>query len=548
MKNTIEQKIPTYAYYRLSKEDVGKIGESESIINQRSIVENYCNNNNYLIVQEFVDDGFSGSNFNRPEFQKMMTELEKGIVKVVIAKDLSRLGRDSRESSYYLESFFPENGIRFIGISDCVDSENLNSYVGFTFASNEMILRESSRKVREVLKIKRENGAYCACPPYGYKKKDDNKNQLVLDETTAPIVRRIFEEALEGYSARAIALKLSDDMIPPPLKHRINNGGNFGEAGASRASDIWSYTTVKRILKNQVYLGHTILGKTKKVSFRSKVKKVLPQEEWAITENTHEPIVTEEEFLIVQDNMLKNTKAYHQHQQIRKNIFSGLIFCKECGHALCSSGTVYKGKREKYWYLSCTNMRKGVSNPCTNGARIYYSDLVETIKDELNYFISLKDTEIDKMIKNVIERNGEDKSEKKRQKRVNEINKRLEGITKSIKKLYLDNASGLITDEQFNNLVISFNEENTKLKEELDKISTPITTISSEEKYKLFFNIVKNYNHITELNRDIVVDFIERIEVGAKVFPEGKKRATQKNTPYEQTIKIYYKFIGNDSF
>ena len=185
------------SYLRLSDEDI-KNGESSSITNQRRIINDYCKQNDITLINEFIDDGWSGGNFERPGFQKMMRELEKGRVNVVITKDLSRLGRDMRESSYYAEQFFPENMIRYIAISDNFDTEHDNVMAPFQFAMNEVYLRDGSRKVREVLKNKRENGLYCACPPYGYKKDDRNNNLLVPDENTAFVVKRIFESASKG--------------------------------------------------------------------------------------------------------------------------------------------------------------------------------------------------------------------------------------------------------------------------------------------------------------------------------------------------------------
>lgn len=245
-----------FGYYRLSNEeakDAKKFrDESSSISNQRMVVERYCRQNNITLVREFKDDGWSGGNFDRPDFQAMMRELERGKVNTVITKDLSRLGRDMRESSYYAEQFFPEHGIHYIAINDNFDSERDNVMAPFQFAMNEVYLRDGSRKVKEVLKAKRESGQYCACPPYGYKKNPRDKNLLVPDEETAPIVQRIFDRAAQGDSARKIALDLAADGVIPPLKYRVLYRDDFSDKGAARASDIWNYTTVKRILKNIV--------------------------------------------------------------------------------------------------------------------------------------------------------------------------------------------------------------------------------------------------------------------------------------------------------
>ena len=193
--------ILAFAYLRLSREEM-QACESGSIKNQRMIISDYCRQNDITLVREFVDDGWSGGNFDRPAFQEMLRQLSDGSANTVITKDLSRLGRDMRESSYYAEQFFPENCIRYIAIADNFDTEHDNIMAPFQFAMNEVYLRDGSRKVRDVLKNKRENGLYCACPPYGYRKDGRNKNLLVPDEMTAPVVQRIFRSAAEGDSSR----------------------------------------------------------------------------------------------------------------------------------------------------------------------------------------------------------------------------------------------------------------------------------------------------------------------------------------------------------
>ena len=235
----VEQNKIAFAYFRLSREEAQK-SESSGITNQRMIVTKYCEQNGINLVREFVDDGYSGGNFDRPGFQEMMRELNKGLANTVITKDLSRLGRDMRESSYYAEQFFPEHDVHYIAIADNFDSEDDNVMAPFQFAMNEVYLRDGSRKVKDVLRTKRQDGLYCACPPYGYKKAHRNKNQLVPDEVTAPVVQRIFNAAANGDSSRKIAQDLNNDGVIPPLKYRVLYRDEFSEEGAARASDLWN--------------------------------------------------------------------------------------------------------------------------------------------------------------------------------------------------------------------------------------------------------------------------------------------------------------------
>lgn len=536
------QKSIAFAYYRLSREEA-QSGESSSITNQRMIVSNYCKQNGIALVREFVDDGYSGGNFDRPDFQNMMRELNKGLANTIITKDLSRLGRDMRESSYYAEQFFPEHAIRYIAIADNFDSERENIMAPFQFAMNEVYLRDGSRKVKDVLRSKREEGLYCACAPYGYKKAKNNNNLLIPDEVTAPIVQRIFNAAARGDSSRKIAMDLNQDKVFPPLKYRVLFTGNFTEEGATRASDFWNYTTVKRILKNQVYLGHTILGKSKKISVKSKKKIPVPQEDWAITKNTHEPLISEEVFQRAQENLGKGTRDYRAYDHVRKSIFSGIAYCAICGHALCSCGTVYKGEREKYWYLGCINKRNDISNPCT-GSRIRYNTLVSLVKDDLNSLLALSSEQIDAIVENIIKAENSDKAVKARKAKAEKLEARLKVIDKIIPKIYVDNAEGRLEDERLEQMVDDLQKESASIHKELLELNDNTITESKSNNYKMFFELTKKYTHIEKLDRDILLTFVDRIEVGPKILPEGRKKATHDTSPFEQSIRIFYKFVG----
>ncbi len=538
----IEQNKIAFAYLRLSREEALK-SESSSITNQRMFVTNYCQQNGINLVREFVDDGYSGGNFDRPGFQAMLKELEKGLANIVITKDLSRLGRDMRESSYYAELFFPEHQIRYIAIGDNFDSDDENVLAPFQFAMNDVYLRSGSKKVKEILKTKREGGLYCACPPYGYKKEARNKNQLIPDEVTAPVVQRMFNAAANGDSSRKIAQDLNNDGVIPPLKYRVLYRDEFGEEGAARASDYWNYTTVKRILKNEVYLGHTLLGKSRKVNSKSKLKLPVPKEHWAITENTHEPLVSEEIFQRAHDNMGKGTHNFRQYEHVRKSIFSGIAYCELCGHALCSCGTVYKGERNKYWYLSCINKRQDITNPC-KGTRIRYADLLELVRVDLNSLISLTDDEINTVVENVMKEENSEKAIKARKVRRERLEGRLSIIDKIIPKLYVDNAQGKLDDDRLSSMVDDLQKESVAIQKELLELSKDLVDTSRSDNYKMFFELTKQYNHIEKLDRDILLTFVERIEVGPKILPEGMQKASHRNSEFEQSVKIFYKFVG----
>lgn len=532
-----------FAYLRLSNEEA-QGGESSSITNQRMIVQNYCKQNNITLVREFVDDGYSGGNFNRPGFKEMLKQLEQGKANLVITKDLSRLGRDMREASYYAEQFFPERGIQYVAIADNFDTEHDNIMAPFLFAMNEVYLRDGSRKVKDVLRNKRESGQYCACPPYGYRKDRENRHRLAPDEATAPVVERIFRRAAVGDSSRKIALDLNADGVIPPLKYRVLYRDDFSEEGASHASDAWNCTTVKRILKNPVYLGHTLLGRSKKVSVKSKKKVAVPRDNWSVTEDTHPPLVDKTLFQRAQENLGRGSRDYRAFEQVRKSIFGGVAVCAKCGHALCSCGTVYKGEREKYWYLSCTHQRRDVAAPC-EGVRIRYADLVELVRQDLNSLLALSDGEAETLAREAVRRMGSEENLKTRQLKKERSEARIMAIDKIITKLYTDNAMGKLDDDRLSRMVADLEKESAGLKAVLEELKAPSPAQQTADSYARFFALARSYAHLKKLDRDTLVTFVDRIEIGPKIYENGSRKVPARaNQPYRQSVRIFYKFIG----
>ena len=528
-------------YLRLSREEANA-GESQSIANQRSIILQYCKDHNITVVREFSDDGYTGANYDRPGFKAMRRHIKTGLVNTVITKDLSRLGRDMRESSYYAETYFPDHGIKYIAIGEGFDSDKTNTMAPFQFAMNDVFLRECSQKTTQVIGQKRKRGEYCACPPFGYMRNRDDRTKITPDPNTAPIVQHIFELASNGNSAHAIADILTSEGCVTPLKYRALYRDTFSEKGAAHAADAWNHTTVKRILQNQTYLGHTLLGRTKKISLKSNRILKLPQEEWTITYNTHIPLVTQEAYDASQRFLGMNTKDWSKYDRVRKSIFNGIIFCEHCGSALCSAGSVYKGEREKYWYLTCQNIPSRSAHHCEHGARIKYTDLVEIVKSELNQFISLSQEDMDEIIHAAIGKSSDGVYQEKNSLKAME--KRLTDIDKIILKLYNDNALGTITDRQLSEMTLKLNKEASSIKERMKDIREKSDVLSVDKAYKAFFALVNQYNHIEELTPEIIRTFIERIEVGEKILPDGYKVASH-NIPFKQNVRITYRFIGS---
>ena len=357
------------------------------------------------------------------------------------------------------------------------------------------------------------------------------------------MVQRIFERAAKGDSSRKIALDLNADGVIPPLKYRVLYRDEFSREGAARASDVWNYTTVKRILKNPVYLGHTLLGKSKKVSVKSKKKVPVPRDDWAVTENTHPPLVTKQLYERAQQNLGRGSRDYRAYDQVRKSIFSGIAVCAKCGYSLCSCGTVYKGEREKYWYLSCTHQRQDIAEPCT-GVRVRYADLLEVVRQDLNGLLSMTDEQMEQMVKEALKRFGSEEVLKAKKLQREQAEARLLTIDKMVGKLYLDNAEGRLDDDRLRRMMADLEKESAGLKATLAELSVVSPAHEVEENYRRFFALAREYTQIPELNRDILLTFVEKIEVGPKEYPDGTVKATHRNQPYRQSIRIFYKFIG----
>ena len=323
--NNIDYKLGIYI--RLSKEDEEKekYSESESVQNQRTLLMEYIKENKLNFISEYVDDGVSGTSFDRPAFNKMIDDIEQGKINMVITKDLSRLGRNYVQSGYYTETYFPEHNVRYIAILDnidtALDSAN-NDIAPFKSILNEMYAKDTSKKINSVLQSKRNNGEYLGTAPYGYKKDPENKYHLVIDEEAAEVVRTVFRMFLEGYGTMQIADYLSEQKIPIPSDYNKRNRGT-----KSISYGLWPQSTVRFILSNEVYTGTVVQGKRKKISFKSKKFVDVPEEDWIRVPNMHEAIVSKEDFERAK-KILEATKG----SRIVENdyLFKGILQCFDC--------------------------------------------------------------------------------------------------------------------------------------------------------------------------------------------------------------------------
>lgn len=531
----------TILYGRLSQEDMqkksGAEDDSNSIQNQRLLLEKYAREKGFTNTKFIYDDGYSGTNFRRPGWEELMELVESDQVATIIVKDMSRLGREYLQVGQYTELIFPSHGIRFIAVNDGVDSlyESTNEFTPLRNVMNEFYAKDCSKKGRSAARVKAETGARVGSrPPYGYQKDpDDPKRHIVPDPNTAPIVRRIFALCASGSGPSQIAKQLTSEKIPTPAYAYYTKYGV--EIGGSNIDEPyqWSGPTVSSILENEVYLGNTVNLKYTTISFKNKKKIKRPESEQFRFEKTHEPLVDEETWKIVQE--------IRQHKRRRTNMdeqdmFSGLVYCADCGSTMTLSRA--HTMKESQYNFTCQNHRKNGKDVCSPHY-IRESVLAAVVLDDirrLTHFARQNEVRFAKYI-------GTKQSEEaqreinKLQKRIDTNSKRESELTALFKRLYEDNVLGHIPDEQYRLLSNEYLSEQKDIQEELPHLKNRQQELKdSISNVSRFIDKAKKYETIDELTPDILRTFVKRIEVGER----DKKYS--RSAP--QDIKIFYRDIG----
>ena len=349
-------------YLRLSKDD-GMSSESNSITNQRELILSYVKNNEMEIVKEYVDDGYSGTNYDRPALKNLMEEISKKnrAFDIIIVKDLSRFGRDYIGAGTYIQKIFPQLHIRFISINDNYDSKNAdmsdtNLILPIRNFINDSYARDISNKVKSSQKMKREKGEYIGSfAPYGYKKSEENKNKLIVDENVSDIIKSIFDMKLQGYSSKAIAEELNDLGIDSPKIYKENQGLNYKGGFKVKKGRNWSAKAINRIIENEVYIGTMLQGKSATINYKNKKQIEKDKRDWVKVEHTHEGIISKEVFYIA-NRMLK--RDLYNTKDKKTDLFSGMLFCKDCNSPLVRRVVKYKEKEQVFYICSKYNKEK----------------------------------------------------------------------------------------------------------------------------------------------------------------------------------------------
>lgn len=512
-------------YIRLSRED-GDKEESSSVTNQRDIITRFINeNDNFIIVDEYVDDGYTGTNFNRPAFQRMIKDIEKGKINTVITKDLSRLGRDYIDTGRYVQRYFPENRIRYIALLDGIDTledAGMNDIAPFKSVINDMYVKDISKKITSALKERKTAGNFLAVTaPYGYKKNPENRYQLVINEEEAKVVRYIFRLYLQGNGLTKIAKILTEEEIPVPGISR-----NIGTTRKTKLYNCWKQTTISRILKNPVYIGNLEQFKRKKVNYKSKKRVTVPKEDRVICYNTHEPIIKKEDFDEVQKIITEN-KAFSKSTK-HDYLFKGFLYCADCGAKLYLTYSDYAYKKYgEYRYTTVCYTYSKYYNQCSrhsNSIPILEKILIENIKKVCNAYLN-RDLEKE-LIEMVEKENKKNVLEQEYNKKIDNIETKIEDLNLCIRNLYMDKVKNVITENDYIELSKNFTQERDKLineKEELLKLSTNL----------------KNDNNNKEEIEKVAKEFVSL----KKPTKELLSRLIDKVTISEDNIiTIYFKF------
>lgn len=517
--NPMDYKVALYI--RLSKEDE-KPGESESVSNQRSILTRYAKEQNLAIVGEYIDDGFSGTTFDRPEFKKMIQDIENKKINMVITKDLSRLGRDYIKVGEYTEKYFPEHRVRYISILDGVDTgidSSNNDITPFKSVFNDFYAKDISKKIKSVKNNKQDLGLFIGGKaPYGYKL-SNIPNKIEIDENVKPIVERIFKEIKSGKSCRAVAIDLTLDGIPTPSQYAKSQGYKI-----SKISKHWADNRIRDIVTNEVYIGNMVQGRMKKINYKSKKCVRIPKENWKVVEHTHKAIIDKETFIKAQQ-MLETRKQ--TRVKTHDYLLKGLVYCHECGKKMgCSPKGLAEGV--VYYFRCSTYTSYARLKLCTSHSiRMDFVEniVISKIKDICNSYFDK--TNIEYIAKQKL---SESKKNNTYSKELKNTNLLLNKIKLEIDNIYEDKLRGVLSQDDFERIYNRKKEEKESLIKKINKLKNIMKSNNIDES-QILNKIIKKYSNNNIINRALLIDLIDRIEIDCnkKIYIYFKFKSLNNN-------------------
>lgn len=530
-----QQHYKAALYCRLSVDD-GNFGGSVSIETQKILLEKYCKDHKITDYKFYCDDGCSGTNFDRPSFKKMLSDIDEGKINLVIVKDLSRFGRNYVEAGMYVQRFTDSN-IRFIAADDNYDSLVNSDDLLFPIKNvvNEMYARDVSKKTKAAKKAKARDGQFIGSKaPFGYKIDPNDRHHLIVDEPAAQVVKRIFRLASEGVGYNKMAKIFREEKVLTPIAYFNLNNPDYFKSDYWRKEFDWHVTSIRAILNNEVYLGKLVYGKQRNKSMKSKEKVRNPKEDWIVVENCHEPIITQE----LWDTVHKILNAKHRPAKAREvQMFAGLLYCSDCGHCL-----TYSQKQRKdgsyHGAYSCWMYKTHGKEYCASHY-ITFDTIYELVLIDIqrNLFQYRKNTD---KFKSILSRKYQSDSQKQAEQITLEYEqkqKRCEELDKIISRLYEDNVLGRIGDERYESMSQSYELEQVEIKKALPILKSKIDELKRQSDCAdNFINVIKKYTIIDKLDAAILNELIDKIVVHHKEQAEDGRTFQQ--------IEIYYRFVG----
>lgn len=491
-------------YIRLSKEDETE-GPSQSVTNQKSLLNEFVQQHRLSVYDTYVDDGWSGTSFDRPDFQRMIGDIEAKKVNMVITKDLSRLGRDYIMTGHYMERYFPEKRVRYISLLDGIDTgveSTANDITPFRAIMNDMYAKDISKKIKSVKRDKQRKGQFIGGKPmYGYKMHPTEKNKIVIDEEVAPVVRRIFAMALSGMSCRKIAQTLNEEGVMTPATYC---GWNVGRKGPY--TGLWSSERISEMLQNETYLGNMVQGRTVKISYKSKKCIKQDRENWVVVENTHDPLIDKESFQKVQ--MLLNSRR-NTRSRTYDFLLKGMIFCHECGYPMAVINRKNAAGEDRLFFVCRTYQRFTKAGICT-----CHSIKEETVNEAVLAKVRevcqayLNPDRLRSIAKETVENTDRESNCKAE---IQALQSKITALSTNLDQMYLDRLSGLLSEEDFQRIYQKVKMDRAVLENRLkgfeEQIRQPVNT---EEKARA---LVKQFLDSALTSRELLVSLIERIEL-----------------------------------
>ena len=524
----------TALYCRLSRDD-GAEGESNSIANQKKLLAKYAKEHGFTNTKFYVDDGYTGTNFNRPGFQQMLEDMEMGYISTVIVKDSSRFGRNYLEVGQYTDYYFPEHNIRFIAINDCIDSENgEDDFSAFRNVMNEMYAKDISRKVRSSHRLRGNAGEPLSQPPYGYMKSPENKKKWIIDPDAAEVVQRVFRLCIEGNGNETIARILQEDKVLVPQAYWQSKGLPRGGKKTQPNPYKWCKTTIARILEQQEYCGDVINFKSYSKSFRNKTRIENPKENWAIFKDVHEPIIDRETWERVQE-LTKNTKRRKpKDENVKKSIFTNLLYCGDCGHKLWFN---INKQNPSIRFYSCSNY-KGIRGTCESTHYVREDSLEQVVKMELFKLATFLDHDETAFAELLEHKTNKDAlaERKAAESALAAATARSQELLRLYERVYEDNVNGKVTDDWFMRLSHKYEVEQEELKKQMFELKNKLDRLDTAQNSSgSFIRAIRKFMTMQILTPVVLQELIDKIEV----FPiEG----TGKNRT--QRLVIHYRFVG----